>query len=86
MSTLQNPSDRALKGQLTGVDVQAARVTLQWNSLPGATYTIEGSNDFIDWDPEPTGLNIPSGGTTTVHELTPPSLPAWRFYRIFETP
>ncbi|MCH7225123.1 LamG-like jellyroll fold domain-containing protein [Haloferula sp. A504] len=86
MSTIGSAIDRSLKGRLTNVDRQAATVTLQWNSLPGATYDIEGSDDFIGWDPEPTGLNIPSEGTTTTHELTPTSLPARRFYRITETP
>ncbi|MBT8044641.1 MAG: LamG domain-containing protein, partial [Verrucomicrobiae bacterium] len=86
MSTIRNPFNRSLKLQLTGVNDQDATITLRWNSLPGASYIIEGSDDFITWDPEPSGRNIPSAGTTTTHQLTPTTIPARRFYRITETP
>lgn len=86
MTTIADPFVRSLRGAIAEVNLTAKTVTLTWNSLPGATYTIEGSDDFTLWVAEPTGTQVPSQGTSTTHQLTPESLPHRRFYRVAETP
>jgi len=67
----------------TSYDANNERLTLNWNSIPGATYTIEGTQVFGNgvptvWDNVITGIG--SGGKKTTNILDAP-FPG-TFYRI----
>ncbi len=65
-------------------DANNDQLTLSWNSVPAATYTIENATQFVgngagtSWDNLTTG--IPSGGTTTTKVIDAPS--PGTYYRI----
>ncbi len=59
-------------------DANNDRLTLKWDSSFGETYTVENSQDLVDWDNLTTG--IPSGGTTTTFEIDAPQ--TGTYYRI----
>lgn len=59
-------------------DANNDRLTLKWDSSFGETYTVENSQDLVDWDNLTTG--IPSGGITTTVQIDAPS--AGTFFRI----
>lgn len=59
-------------------DANQDQLTLNWNSEPGALYTVENSQNLADWDNLTTG--IPSGGPTTTRALDFPE--PGTFYRI----
>ena len=65
-------------------DANNDQLTLIWNSVPGATYTIENATQFVgngagtSWDNLTTG--IPSGGATTTKVIDAPS--PGTYYRI----
>ena len=72
--------------QITSVsyDANNDQLTLVWDSVPGATYTIENTQQFVangagtSWDNQTTG--IPSGGRTTTKVIDAPS--PGTYYRI----
>lgn len=86
MTTQPDAFQRSLRASMQGADSIGKQVTLTWNSLPGASYLLEGSDDFSGWDPEPGGEAVASQGASTTHVLNYDSLPDRRFYRIMETP
>ncbi|MCH7227131.1 LamG-like jellyroll fold domain-containing protein [Haloferula sp. A504] len=86
MTTQPDAFQRSLRADIPTMNTVGKQVTLTWNSLPGASYLIEGSDDFSGWDPEPGGESVPSQGASTTHVLTYDSLPGRRFYRLTETP
>lgn len=65
-------------------DANNDQLTLSWNSVPAATYTIENTTQFFgngagtSWDNLTTG--IPSGGITTTKVIDAPS--PGTYYRI----
>ena len=65
-------------------DANNDQLTLSWNSVPAATYTIENATQFVgngagtSWDNLTTG--IPSGGATTTKVIDAPS--PGTYYRI----
>ena len=61
-----------------GYDALNDQLNLTWNSLPGATYTIENTQNLVDWDNLTTG--IASGGPTTTRVVDAPQ--PGTFYRI----
>ena len=61
-----------------GYDALNDQLNLTWNSLPGATYTIENTQNLVDWDNLTTG--IASSGPTTTRVVDAPQ--PGTFYRI----
>lgn len=56
--------------------------TISWDSLPGLTYTVEWSTDYLDWTPLVTKV-VSQGATTTL--ILPPNLPEnFVVFRILE--
>lgn len=51
MTTQPDPFQRSLRAGLPAVDIIGKQITLTWNSLPGASYVVNGSDDFISWAP-----------------------------------
>jgi hypothetical protein len=86
MTTFDNEFQRALSSGRPTVDLTDARVSLTWNSLPGATYDIESSDDLMEWKEVPAATNIASQGTATTHRFIHDHGPKRRFYRVRETP
>lgn len=86
MTTQPDAFLRSLRASMPGIDPSAKQVTLTWNSLPGASYLIETSEDFSGWDPVPGNETVPSQGTTTTLLLDYESFPSRSFYRVTETP
>lgn len=82
------PPPPPLSPRLIAVDLAAGTTTLEWNSVPGATYdiyasdTLEGDPEF-DW--ELLSFAYPSeGNTTTYTETLPEPSPGKRFYVIID--
>lgn len=86
MTTQPDAFQRSLRASVPGVSPAGNQVSLTWNSLPGASYTVEGSGDFSGWKAEPGGEAVASQGTSTTHALQYDVLPDRRFYRVIETP
>lgn len=59
-------------------DANQDLLTLVWNSVPGAGYTIENTQDFVHWDSLTAGITSQGGTTTRVIDFPTPG----QFYRI----
>lgn len=53
-------------------------LVLRWDSVPGAIYAIQNSQNLVDWDSLTTGIS--SGGVTTTNTIDFPQ--PGTFYRI----
>lgn len=65
----------------TRIDAASSTVELEWTSLMETTYTLERSENLIDWETVATG--IPSGGPLTrFTDGSLSDLPKSLFYRV----
>ena len=62
-------------------DAVSGEIMLTWNSSPGRTYTIEDSNDMVEWLELNDGLE--SDGAETTATVANPGTPL-RYYRVVE--
>ena len=68
----------ALRITEVNYDVGADGLVLRWDSVPGAIYAIQNSQNLVDWDSLTTGIS--SGGVTTTNKIDFPQ--PGTFYRI----
>jgi len=86
-----NPGNvpRKFSARIVAMDFAGGSVTLEWDSVPGATYDVYASST-MEGDPENdwelVDQFIASGGDTTTYTDTnlPDPAPAKRFYKIYE--
>jgi len=88
-----NPGNlpRKFSARIVAMDFAGGSVTLEWDSVPGATYDVYASSTLVgdpqdeeDW--ELVEQFIASDGTTTTYidKSLPKPAPAKRFYKIYE--
>ena len=80
-----DPTDPNSLLKAIAIDKSGAGVALTWTSVPGKTYTFEGSPDGVDFDPVGIPVLAGPGTTSTAVVDTPGGGELTKFYRVIVT-